>query len=101
MKNFWLERAEKKTVDKTIENIFNNYVLYTMNYTVTMDTCETSSSYTIVVDTGISQFSTNYAPVVGTVIASIDDGFPRYIYDDATFQKEVERIEAEGWILDV
>jgi hypothetical protein len=143
MKNFWLERAEKKeaaAIERSIENILSNYVLYTtvgllkgfppsntispgvritdkdFSYTLTMDACGPCS--TIIIDTGHSHVATSYdGSSIGTVVASIDaDGFPRdvgntmitcspqltgFVYADVSFQKESERVEAEGWVLDV
>jgi len=155
MKNFWLERAEKKeaaAIERSLENILSNYVLYAtigllkefppsntispsvkitdkdLSYTLTMDACGPCS--TIIIDTGHSHLATSYGSSIDTVVASIDtDGFPRdasntmttcspqmtdrwamlsmlssssfLLATDVSFQKESERVEAEGWVLDV
>lgn len=107
MKNFWLERAENREAlqaletERTIEKILNNYVIYTtigllenfkcsntlspnvkiadigFSYTLTMGTCGPCS--TIVVDTGHSHLNVQ----------------------TEKFQQELERVEAQGWVLDV
>jgi len=115
MKNFWLERAEKKeaaAMEQSIEKILDTYFSYVIT-PLTMDTCGPCSTITV----SIGYLPTSLYASIGTVVASIDaDGFARdagntmitcspqltgFVYTDSSFQKESERVEAQGWVLDV
>jgi len=118
MNNFWLDRAENREAlqaletERTIEKILNNYVVYTtigllenfecsntldidLSYTLNMDTC----------DFWPVQHNCGYV-YTDAEIADMDKLTQLHVNlqperIQQKFQQELERIEAEGWVLDV